>query len=537
MIWPFKRKPAVTIQSVIEPETNQKKFTHSIDRLGIEMDTAKRYAAAMERSFGKTLEAMAALKPFDLVSGTQTAMDAQMQTVFDNNISEVKGYISQNSGFLPIHVLEYYSAGGFIGWQICAILAQNWLINKACKMPGQDATRHGFERAVTKGVELDTAVFDELRALDKKYKLKNNLIEHYKFARVFGIRHTLFIVDGIDYEAPFNIDGVKPGSYRGMTQIDPYWLAPMFSLEDASDPYSQNFYNPTWWMINGRKIHRSHFVISRNGNDLADILKPSYFYGGISTVQMVFERVYAAERTANEAPLLAMTKRLLTLTTDTTKAMNNLELFKAKLTEWMAFINNFGLKVLGLDEKVEQIDTSLAEFNETIRTQYSLVAAEAEVPESKLMGNSPKGGLGSEGTYDADSYHEFLESVQELELSPIVERHTVLCQRSFGIAPEINMEIQWLPTDSPTKKELAEINLIKAQRDVALIEAGAIEGNDSRNRIITDLNSDYNGIEAEVEHGDMESGEPEGGGDDDDADSAPENKEDPIGKEWNGETE
>jgi phage-related protein (TIGR01555 family) len=512
--WPFNNKSESPENVKAEPVENPKGFTAvAKDGFTTSMELQRRHDAAMKKSFLRTHADLQIVT----AGGTAVAMDSQMKEVMDNNIQQVKSFAASNQGFLPIHVLEWFSNQGFIGWQVCAILAQNWLVNKACKMPGQDAVRHGFERTVNKDVEVPPDAFDKLRALDKRYKLKNNLIEHYKFARVFGIRHTLFLVDGIDYELPFNIDGVKEGSYKGMTQIDPYWLAPMFDLDDASNPQSQNFYNPTWWMINGKKFHRSHFVISRNGNDLADILKPSYFYGGLSTAQLIYERVYAAERTANEAPLLAMTKRLLTLTTDTTKAMNNLEVFKAKLTEWMALINNFGLKVLGPDEKVDQIDTSLAEFNETIMTQYGLVAAEAEVPEAKLLGKSPKGGLGSEGTYDSDSYHEFLESVQELELSPIVERHTQLCQRSHGISPTVNIEIIWNPTDSPTAKELAEINKIKADTDVALTTAGSIDGVDSRKRLIADKDSGYNGIEEIDEPFDpaAEEGEPEGGGDGD----------------------
>jgi len=34
-----------------------------------------------------------------------------------------------------------------------------------------------------------------------------------------------------------------------------------------------------------------------------------YMYGGIPVSQRIMERVYAAERTANEGPLLAMSKR------------------------------------------------------------------------------------------------------------------------------------------------------------------------------------------------------------------------------------
>jgi uncharacterized protein len=534
MIWPLKRKHAVPVSEavVIEAEPkNPKKFTSGMDSFAREIDYSKRHAAAMERSFGKTITALEKLTTFDLTTGNAVAMDAQMKTVMDNNIQQVKSFTSQNQGFLPVHVLEWYSNQGFIGWQVCAILAQNWFINKICKMPGQDAVRHGFERAVNKSIELDPDVFDQLRIMDKRFKLKNNLIEHYKFARVFGLRHTLFLVDGIDYEAPFNIDGVKEGAYKGMTQIDPYWLAPMFSAEDAGDPSSQNFYNPTWWMINGKKYHRSHFVISRNGNDVADLLKPTYFYGGLSTAQLISDRVYAAERTANEAPLLAMTKRLLTLTTDTTKAMNNLDAFKAKLADWMAFINNFGLKVLGIDEKVEQIDTSLAEFNETIRTQFSLACAAGEAPEAKIMGTSPKSGLGSEGGYDEGSYHEFLESIQDLEMAPIVERHTQLCQRSGNIAPDVNMDIVWNPTDSPTAKEIAEINKIKADTDVSLTTAGSIDGLDGRRRLITDKDSNYHGIEENVEGMSLnaEEGDPVGGGDNDSGDASTAEDGGPLG--------
>ncbi len=511
-MWPFKKKTAVAIPAAESDDPLFSTHRGSESVLGdARMNYTKRALEAMQRSFQRT---HADLK---IQTETGVAMDDAMRTAFDNNIQQVKELTGTNQGFLPLHVIEWYSAQGFIGWQMCAILAQQWLINKACKMPGQDAVRHGWERSVNKDIQVPTAAFDKLREYDKFFKLKSNLIEHYKFARVFGIRHTLFLVDGIDYSLPFNPDGVRPGTYKGMTQVDPYWLAPMFSIEDAADPLSPNFYNPTWWLISGRlKVHRSHFVISRNGNDVADILKPTYFYGGISTAQLIYERVYASERTANESPLLAMTKRLTTLKTDTTKAMANLDAFKEKLLAWIGYRDNFGVKVLGKDEVVEQIDTSLQGLDETIMTQFQLDAAIAEIPATKLLGTSPKG-FGASGEYEQDSYYEFLESIQENELSPIVDRHTLLCQRSFNIAPEVNFETQWKSVDTPGAKEQSEINLNKANTDKALIDAGSIEGQDSRRRLIKDPDSGYNGIDEEMEGADrdLDEGEPEGGGEDD----------------------
>lgn len=457
-----------------------------------------KHSDILERSFRRFNNNLTRMQS-QLVSNV--AMDSAVKTAFDNSIEQVKAFASYSgSGFIPTQVLDWYANQGFIGWQVCAILGQNWLINKALKIPFLDATRHGFERVTTDDVEVDPKIFNKLKKLDKKFKLRKNLVEHGKFAGMFGIRHTLFMVDGIDYEAPFNPDGVRPGSYRGMTQIDPYWISPELSFADASQPWNPHFYEPTWWQINGKRIHRSHFVISRNGNELADILKPSYFYGGIPTTQLIYERVYAAERTANEAPNLAMSKRLFTLTTDTSKALADLPAFMAKMQEWMSLVTNFSTKVVGGEEKIEQFDTSLASLDETIMTQYQLVAAIAGIPATKLLETAPKG-FNATGEYESDSYHEMLESKQEDELSPIVERHTLLCQRSEGLAPEVEFEISWNPTDSPSAKELAEINKIKADTDKTYADAGALDGADIRQRVSKDADSGYNGIPEVVPEG------------------------------------
>ncbi len=419
----------------------------------------------------------------------------------DASIQEVKKFAS-TTGNIPLQTLNWYSQYGFIGWQICAILSQQWLVDKALRMPGLDATRNGFERTTgTDDTEVDAKALDDLKKCDKKHHLKKNLHEHIRFSRMFGIRHTLFLVDGIDYELPFNQDGVKPGSYKGMVQIDPYWIAPWLDAEDASNPMSQHFYEPTYWMINGRKYHRSHFVISRNGADLPDILKPAYYYGGIPTTQLIYERIYAAERVANEAPMLAMSKRLFALRADLTKAAGNLAEFKAKIRNWANFMQNFGIKVIGQDEEIQLHDTSLAELENVIRNQYELVAAAAHVPASKLLGTSPQGGLGNTGDYERDSYHEFLETIQDEALSPLVERHTILCQLSEGIAKGTNFEIQWNPLEVLSDKEQAEVNKIKADTDTAYNGIGAVDGLDVRRRLIKDHQSGYEGIEEVVPEG------------------------------------
>lgn len=453
-------------------------------------------------------------KPADILTRTAAAISRSIQFPVDRVVAIGEDGVAMDSGiqtskllnagrgtFIPLHQIEWYGNQGFIGWQTCAILAQNWLIEKACTMPGKDAVRHGWTVSANDGDEIDPDVFEKLRKCDKDFKIKQNCIEFIKFGRVFGIRHALFLVDGIDYSLPFNPDGVRKGAYKGISQIDPYWMTPELDGQATADPSAVHFYEPTWWRVNGQRVHRSHFVIMRNSGQVADILKPSYFYGGIPTPQKIYERVYASERTANEAPLLAMTKRLTTINLDITQAVADPASFGEKMQTWTEYQNNFGVKVIGGEEKIEQFDTSLTGLDETIMTQYQLVAAASNVPATKLLGTTPKG-FNSTGDYEQDSYHEELESIQENELTPLIDRHNLLCIRSI-IAPEkpFNVEVQWNPVDSPSAKEQAEINASKAATDKVWADSGAIDGTDIRQRLINDRDSGYNGIDAIVPGG------------------------------------
>jgi phage-related protein (TIGR01555 family) len=423
---------------------------------------------------------------------------------------------------IPGAQLCWYAGQGFIGYQLAGMISQHWLIDKACTMPARDAMRHGFDITVNekmketdgdedKGAEETeenqdyTDIIAYINKLDKKFGIKQNCVEFVRFNRMFGIRVALPIIETTEkdfYEKPFNIDGVKPGSYKGISQIDPYWITPELNFEAAANPASVHFYEPTWWRVNGQRIHRSHLVIIRNGQ-VADILKPTYLYGGISVPQKIYERVYAAERTANEAPQLALTKRSTVFKMDITQAAANPQAFREKM-EFFAFNrDNYGAKTIGLEDEAEQFDTTLTDVDSVIMTQYQIVAAASGVPSTKLLGTSPKG-FDATGEFETDSYHEELETIQMNDMQPLIERHHALLMKSeiepkFGKTFEI--DIVWNAVDTPGAKEMADINYVKAQTDAQLVTTGAVDGTDVRNRIIADKESGYNGIEAVVDGG------------------------------------
>ena len=405
-------------------------------------------------------------------------------------------------------LMGWFASQTFIGYAMAAMLSQHWLIDKACSMPARDAVRHGFlidfkglDESTAEDDDAVNALKDDVADADRRWNLKHHMQDFVRMGRVFGIRLALFRVDlGSEaendayYENPFNPDSVKPGTYRGIRQIDQYWVSPVLDTAGAGDPTSDEFYTPTWWMVGGRRIHRTHFCIFR-ATEVPDNLKPYYLFGGVPVPQRIMERVYAAERTANEAPMLALAKRLYVWKTSLEEAMARPDEFIEHLAKVSALQNNFGIKVVDLEDEVSAFDTSLADLDAVIMNQFQLVAAGANVPATKLLGTTPKG-FQSTGEFESKSYHEELETIQENDLTPFVDRHHLMVGLSEGWTFQVVHT--WAPVDSPTAKDYAEINKLNAETDAALVNAGILDPEDSRARLRADPNSNHVGIPPEA---------------------------------------
>lgn len=398
---------------------------------------------------------------------------------------EVWGFFAGQSLPLPYFMLAQLSA--------------HWMIDKACRMPARDAVRQGYQLAVAfpdpTGDSEEEKLEQKILRADRKMGVDKQLQEFVHMGRVFGLRILMFRVDSPSkdyYEFPFNPDGVAPGSYKGIVQVDPQWCVPELAAIDMLDPTSPHFYEPEFWYIGQRKVHRSHLVIFRNGT-LPDFLKPMYRYGSVSVPQRIVERVYNAERVANEAPELTMTKRTTAVTMDLGEAEMSWDRVRANLAEWVATRNNYGVKVMDSADTMQQFDTSLADLDNVIMTGYQLVAAAANVPATKLLGTTPKG-FNATGEAEEANYHEELESIQTHDLTPVLDRHYLLLMRSWGLIG-VAVEHTWLPLDSPTAKEYADTELVKAQRDAALQLTGAIDSADIRRRLASERDGDFYGLD------------------------------------------
>lgn len=438
----------------------------------------------------------------------------------------------QVGSFNPV-MTNWYMSQGFIPYQLSAIYSQHWLIHKGCKMPADDCVRNGINYTInttegtddgdtdetTQGGRYDNKdeIIRKIRRCEKEYAIKENLREFVTKGRLFGVRIAVFLVDSDDpdyYEKPFDPDSIKPGTFRGITQIDPYWIVPQLSLEAATDPTDKNFYEPTWWTVptvnlnklNHRgmvRVHRSHVCVFRYA-EVADMLKPAYIYGAMSLPQHMAQRVYASEKIANEAPMLALCKRSYIYKMKIAEAYQDEGNLGQKLTNWGELMNNFGIMAIDLDEEISQLDTSLSDFTDLMNGQWYLNSAISGIPITKLFGTSPPG-FQSTGEFEMKTYHENLGTIAEKHLIPFLEKFLI-----YIIKSEINpyrskkldiydVDIAFAPFDIPGAQEVANIRKTEAETDMLRLQAFTVTRQEVRKKLAEDQNSGYNGIDVSID--------------------------------------
>ena len=491
-----KAEPIAAEPATPEQEDKGMSYTDFLRSIGEHFKLAKESPEEQfKRLFPRTI---ANIKP--MVKGKGGKLVAQ-----DSDIAFSKKFTNE----IPPQMFGFLNQT-FIGFQACALLKQNPFIDRACTIPAKDAIAPDYKLSYINDadkVEDDkTPDIDELADIKDQsrriYKINDICVQHTVNKKTYGYSIVIPVVDGVDMSKPYNIDGVKKGSYHGMAVVEPYWVNTELDAEAAGDPSSPHFYEPTWYVLaGGKRIHRS-WVIKAINSEVSDVLKPTYFFGGIPLTQQIYERVYAADKVANEAPMLAMTKRLLVVDADVRNMVANpdtvIELMQA-LTELR---DNFGVYAKNAGDQVTQIDTSLADFDALIMTQYQLVASIAGMPATKILKTTPKG-FNATGEYEDKDYKQSLVEIQENDYLPLITRHNELYTKSvYGRV--IPLDVTFNPIDTPTEKEVAEIAQIKSQTAANHINAGITTADEERDILRNEDGSAYSALPEEIQEPDVD---------------------------------
>lgn len=435
------------------------------------------------------------------------AFDEATRQAASSTKSGVQGVSPQINDVINDTVWAHYGHDTYIGWSACAVLAQNPIIHLACLIPAEDAIASGYNFTYADHADADKdgdgqPDNDFLTALKKateRMRINEACTKLTYNKRVFGTGIAIPVIydkqgKPYDMSRPFNADGLKGVNYKGFKVIDPYWLTPQFEKDATTDPMNPRFMQPTWYrMPDGRSVHYTWFIKVDNA-EVADILKPTYYYGGMPITQMIYKRVWCADRTANEAPLLAMSKRMLVVDANVQQLIKN----KSYVYKLMKVITkcrtNFGVFFKSPTSNIQQIDTSLTDFEECMFSQYQLVASLAQIPATKLLQTPPKG-FNSTGEFEWKIYAQLLETVQACDFRPLIEKHIEILTASKGKKHVVTVTFN--AVDAPSEKERAEIESMKSNTRANYVQNGIVTPEEVRDVMRNDEEGEFSSIAKE----------------------------------------
>ena len=439
------------------------------------------------------------------------------QYAFDESVREAAAKSAENRAAMSVSPMKddiinetvwaHFGNDAYIGWSACAILAQNPIIHLACHIPAEDAIACGYRLAFADHSDADVSgdgkpdndLLTAIKKATEKMRINDVCVKLNYNKRVFGFGVAFPIIrdkDGKPYDMskPFNPDGLKGKDYRGFKVVDPYWLTPQFEQGATMDPLNERFMQPTWYKFpDGRAVHYTWFVKVDNA-EVADILKPTYYYGGMPLTQMIYKRVWCAEKTANEAPLLAMSKRMLVVDANVQQIIKNKDYVHKLMKVITKCRNNWGVFFKSPTSNIQQIDTSLTDFEECMFSQYQLVASIAQMPATKLLQTTPKG-FNSTGEFEWKIYAQLQETTQNRDYKPLIEKHVEILTSVQG--KRRVMSVIFNPVDAPSEKDRAEIESMKANTRTNYVQNGVLTPEEVRDVMRNDEDGEFTSIPAE----------------------------------------
>lgn len=424
----------------------------------------------------------------------------------DSYALPVKDIAGSGDGIGRDIIYTFFAKQCWIGYKNCALLLQNWLINRCCSIPAEDAVAGGYrleyadnntaagsDEAARKEAKKKADLLPKIQAVaERKYDLSGKLRQLCFNRAGYGTGIAYFVIDGEDPATPLNPDGIRPGSFRGITIIEPQWCEALLSENNVLDPLSPDWYRPEWYTVNGKKVHKSR-LFTTVYREVPDDLKPTYHFGGMPLPQMLYERVYSAEKTANEILELVQTKRTFVMQGNTQEIAKNPRRFENIFNALSRFRNNQSIMVVDrTDENFTQMDTALTDVDNITWTLYQLVSGVASIPEYKLFGTNMKG-FNSTGEGETRNYLQMLRGMQENVLEPFLRKaYSIICRSDLGNREKY--DIVFNPLSVPTEAEQAATQGAKSSYYGNLINAGVVSPEEVRQALRQDENSGFTDI-------------------------------------------
>lgn len=350
--------------------------------------------------------------------------------------------------------------------QIAAAYRGSWLISKIVDLPALDMVREGREW------EADDAEIKKIEEAERKLKVWPVLLEALVLGRLGG-GAVLLGTNASDLSQPLG----KSEKLLYLKAISRHRLTP--GTIDF-DPGSPTFDEPLFFTLSGRgsndKIHSSRLLIFR-GERVPDLLGnlTELDWWGDSIIDRV-DRAVKDAQTVSEgfAGLVDEAKldvyRIAGLAERMLQPGGEGKLRERFETTAMGKSNWRGI-YLDKEDEWQTRQLNWTGMPEMVRTYLAIVAGAADIPATRLLGKSPDG-MNATGEGDEKNYRSKIATGQEMTLRPMLEKLDAVLLPTAGV--KAGLYWTFSPLDSPSEKELADIEKVEAETAQIYANSGTV---------------------------------------------------------------
>ena len=391
----------------------------------------------------------------------------------------------------------------FVGYGLLSSISQEALIRAGVETIADEMTRKfvKFRYDVDDGREDHEQEISDLEEEAAKYKLKDIFNDAAQKDGYFGGCLVYIDVGDLDDEEalePLVLDKktFKKGMLKGFKVIEPINIYP--AEYNTTDPTDKNYFNPEYWYILGKRYHASRFLYFV-GNSVPILLKPAYNFFGIARAQLALDYIAHFVENRESAQELLNKFSLTCWKTDMSQVLagescNDL-VKRVRMFNKMKS-NNGTLVVDKEQEDIMQINTPLAGVRDIVDMSLSLLTAVWRIPKIKYIGEG-EGGLNASSKEQMRSFYDFILSQKEKMFTEPMEKVLKILQLNMGKDINESIGFEFPSLVEMDDSEIAQLNKMKADTAVQLINAGVVSQEEVRQNLSMDKHSGFSMIDVD----------------------------------------
>lgn len=340
--------------------------------------------------------------------------------------------------------------------QALAAYRGSWLPRKIVDIPALDSCRKWRDwQAKAKEIEL-------IEAEEARLNYKGKVLEALTKARLFG-GAAIYIGTGDPNPAePLDVAKVGRAGLKYLTVVSRRDMTAGPIEQDVTSPYHGK---PSYYEMTGAssmvRIHPSRLVIFVGARQPDPLMTFNALDGwGDSILTATLDAIKNADSTAGNIASLIFEAKIDIIRIPNFMASLGDERYKAKILERYTLANMSkginGTLMLDKEEEYETKSAQLAGLTDILMAFMQIVSGAADIPVTRLLGQSPAG-MNATGTADMKNYHDRIQSIQQLEISPaLINADECLIRSALGSRPP-EIHAVWSPLEQMSEKERAEI--------------------------------------------------------------------------------